>query len=383
MMHNQRGLVLAGSLVIVSALLVAGLGARMMLQSDHRTAANLKSGTRLFYVAAAGVEWAKSEILSSAGLVAAPAPRTVPYSNGRFSVNFASPTNLGPLSAAFAVQSSGFLGGNSHALEARLTKSYDLGDSAIGLRGNISAVNLSGAGLRISGLDHDPTTGQPSGNLAARPALSADTQALRDLIAAAALSLPAGSLQSGAGGPAVSASNHLASATLSQLAGSLCASPGAVSLVMPNAGSLTLTNQSWGTQAAPALRCIDGLASPGDIVSLAGTDSGVGILIVRDAQLVVAGTFRWEGLILVTGSDVAVHASASSASDIYGSLLINELGMPSYGAASLALQGSFRALFSRSALNRAAALIPSPQLNALYASLPASLKQEYWRSVTP
>ena len=43
-MQNQRGIVLAGSLMILSALALAGVAARVMLQNDHRTSANLRTG---------------------------------------------------------------------------------------------------------------------------------------------------------------------------------------------------------------------------------------------------------------------------------------------------------------------------------------------------
>jgi len=163
----QNGIVLAGSLMILSALVVAGVAARVMLRNDHRTSANLRSGSQAFYLAASGIEWSKSEILSSTGLTPAPADRSVTFTNGRFSVFFVSGIGLGPLAAQFVVRSLGVLRDDSHALQARLTKTYDLGDSAIGLRGNIQIVNFNGTAVAISGIDQDPASGQPGGG---RPA---------------------------------------------------------------------------------------------------------------------------------------------------------------------------------------------------------------------
>ena len=62
LIFGQSGIVLAGSLMILCALAVAGVAARLMLQNDHRTAANLRHGSQAFYLAASGIEWGKSEI---------------------------------------------------------------------------------------------------------------------------------------------------------------------------------------------------------------------------------------------------------------------------------------------------------------------------------
>ena len=383
MIQNQRGIVLAGSLMILSALAIAGVAARVMLQNDHRTSANLRAGSQTFYLAASGIEWGKSEILSSPGLSPTPADRSVDFNNGRFALAFVSALSLGPLSTQFVVRSLGILGRDSHLLQARLSKIYDLADGAVGLRGNIQAVHFAGAGIAISGIDHDPATGQPDEAVTGHPAVSTDSQLLSDLVGAQTASLPAGSWRSAAGGPAVAPSRHLTSAALSQLADSLCAAPGAVTLSIPVTGVLTLANQIWGTPKTPQLRCIEGISGAGDAVTLAGDSAGAGILIVRNADLILSGAMRWEGLILVTGREVSLKAGASSATNIFGSVMINEIGTPGLGALALDIQGSFRASYSRLAQNRVAGLIPTSEFTALYASLPAWIKQDYWRSVSP
>ena len=383
MIQNQRGIVLAGSLMILSALAIAGVAARVMLQNDHRTSANLRAGSLTFYLAASGIEWGKSEILSFPGLTPIPADRSVDFNSGRFSVSFVSTLNLGPLSAQFVVRSLGILGRDSHLLQARLSKIYDLADGTLGVRGNIQAVQFAGAGIAISGIDHEPATGQPDGAATGHLAVSTDSQLLSDLVGAQTASLPAGSWQSATGGPAVAPSSHLASAALTQLADSLCAAPGAVTLSIPITGALTLANQIWGTPKTPQLRCIEGISGAGDAVTLAGDSVGAGILIVRNADLILSGAMRWEGLILVTGGEVSLKTGASSTTNIFGSIMINETGNPGFGVLALDIQGNFRASYSRLAQHRVAGLIPSSELTALYASLPASIKQDYWRSVSP
>jgi hypothetical protein len=383
LMQNQRGIVLAGSLMILSALALAGVAARVMLQNDHRTSANMRTGSQSFYLAASGIEWGKSEILLSPGLTPAPSDRSVDFNNGKFSVSFVSAPNLSPLSAQFIVRSLGSVGRDSHMLLARLSKIYDLTDGAVGLRGNIQGVHFAGASIAISGVDHDPATGRPAGAAMGHAAASTDSQSLSDLVGVQAASLPAGSFHSAAGDPPIAPSRHLASAALSQLADRLCTAPGVIPVPLPVTGALTLANQTWGTPTTPQLRCIEGISGAGDALTLIGDSSGAGILIVRNADIILNGAMRWEGLILVTDSDVSLKTGAASTTNIFGSVLINETGSPSHGALALDNQGSLRASYSRLALNRAAGLIPSGEFAALYASLPASLKQDFWRSVSP
>ena len=383
-MQNQRGIVLAGSLMILSALALAGVAARIMLQHDHRTSANLRMGSQAFYLAASGIEWGKSEILLSPGLTLAPLDRSVNFNNGSFSVSFVSPLNLGPLSAQFVVRSSGILGRDSHMLLARVSKIYDLSDGALGLRGNIQNVRLAGASIAMSGIDHDPATGRAADAAIGHSAASTDSQSLSDLVGAQTASLPLGSLQSAAGAPPIAPSRYLAPAALSQLADRICSARGAIiPLSIPVTGALTLANQIWGSPTTPQLRCVEGISGVGDALTLSGDSTGAGILIVRNADLILNGAMRWEGLILVTGSEVSLKTAALSATTVFGSVLINETGSPSHGALALDIHGSLRASYSRLALNRAASLIPVSEFAALYASLPASIKQDFWRSVSP
>jgi hypothetical protein len=115
-----------------------------------------------------------------------------------------------------------------------------------------------------------------------------------------------------------------------------------------------------------------------------GIFSGVGILVVRNAAFVANSAFRWEGLILVTGTDVGFRVVGEDNKEIYGAIMINETGLnPGTMQPILALQGAIKVLYSRSALGRAADLLPSSALEILYPSLPAMISQDYWRSINP
>jgi len=380
--HGDQGMILFSSLAILSVLLMVGVGARVMLQNDYRVLTNLRGGTEAFYLAAAGLEWSKNEFAGSTTLPPALADRSESFGGGAFAVRFMAPALSGPLSAKVLVRSTGSIGSSAHTVESQLRKSYDLADGALGLRGNGSQVALSGGAILMSGLDHDPVSGSIDTTAKPRAAVTAGDDSLLGLVNVAASGLPAGSLESGANNPASATSEYLPPAALNQLASSLCGQATAIVSTVPVTGALVYENQTWGTHAAPELRCIDGLSDPGDGVTLAGSINGSGILILRNADLIVTGSLRWEGLIIVSGTDVGVKVTGSSNKDILGALIINETGTP-VSKAILDIQGSFRLLFSRQGLAQTAQLISPSILNNTYTHLPATVRQDYWRTVTP
>ncbi len=380
-LHSESGMVLFSCLAILSILLMVGIASRVMLHNDYRVLTNLRGGTEVFYVSAAGLEWGKHSLAQIATFPPAPANGTASFASGGFSVSFDPPTAAGSLSAKIVVRSVGTLGSSSHTIQAQLTKSYDLADAAIGLRGNGSQVILNAA-LAVSGLDHDPLTGLPLAKAKARPAISAGDESLRGLIDAASAVLPPGNLETDGVVTPVAASEYLPASMVGQLANNLCALNAAIVSTLPASGALTIENQTWGSFSTPQLRCIDGLPDSGDAVTLAGAMTGAGVLIVRNADLVLTGSLRWDGLIIVTGDDVSLKVTGSSAKDVYGAVIVNEAGNASTKAI-VDVQGSVRLLFSRQALSQMAQLIPSSALANIYTSLPVQVGQDYWRTVTP
>ena len=379
---GDRGMILFTSLAILSVLLMVGVGARVMLQNDYRVLTNLRGGTEAFYLAAAGLEWSKNEIARATTFPPAPADRSENFAGGAFAATFESSVLSGLLSATIVVRSTGTIGSSAHTVKAQLRKAYDLADGALGLRGNGSQVVLSGGAILVSGLDHDPVSGNIDSTAKPRTAVTTGDDSLLGLVNVAASGLPAGSLESGAGNPASATSEYLPAAALSQLASSLCGQATANVSTVPVTGALVYEDQTWGTRANPELRCIDGLSEPGDGVTLAGVINGSGILIVRNADLIVTGSLRWEGLIIVSGTDVGLKVTGSGSKEILGALIINETGTP-VSKAILDIQGNVRLLFSRQGLAQTAPLISPAILNNTYAHLPATVRQDYWRAVTP
>ena len=379
---GQAGIILFTSLAILSALLMVGIGIRIMLQNDYRILANLRGSTEAFYLATAGLEWSKDEVARTTNFPPSLVARTEKFARGTFAVTFPSTVPNHALSAKIVVRSTGTMGSAAHTVEAQLRKSWDLADAALGIRGNDSQVVFGSGTILISGRDHDPVSGKPMTTAKARPAISADSDSLLGLVNTAANGLPQGSLESGGSTPASSISDHLPASAINQLASNLCSQTAALHSIIPPGDVLTYENQNWGTRTAPELRCIDGLTGSGDAVTLAGGMGGSGILIVRDADLIVTGSFRWEGLIIVTGVDVGLKITGAAAKEVLGGLILNESGASS-SKALLDVQGALRLVFSRQALSQTASLLSSTALNSTYGHLPSTIQQDYWRSVTP
>ena len=381
---DQRGMVLYSSLLILSLLVAVGVGARVMLQSDFKLLANMRASMEAFYVAEAGIEWSKDEIRKNFSHPPILPSRAQSFSSGNFSVSFLSPTAVTSLVARIVVRSTGAVGSSSQVVQAQVTKTYDLADGAVSLRGSANRVNFAGNPLLISGVDYDPATGQAVAGSKARPAISVPDEILQGLVEQGlSENQQSGNVGSGGGTSAIAESDFMPASAVVRFADGLCSSAQAVTAFVPSDGMLLLAGQTWGTRTSPQLRCIEGLAGPGDSVNLGGGVTGAGILVVRNADLIVSGSLQWEGLIVVTGSNVSFKVTGGESKEIYGSLMVNETGTPGTGTAILDIQGSVRVLFSRPALNRVASLIPASTLNATYSSLPSMISQEYWRTVTP
>ncbi len=381
---DQRGMVLYSSLLILSLLVAVGVGARVMLQSDFKLLANMRASMEAFYVAEAGIEWSKDEIRKNFSHPPILPSRAQSFSSGNFSVSFLSPTAVTSLVARIVVRSTGAVGSSSQVVQAQVTKTYDLADGAVSLRGSANRVNFAGNPLLISGVDYDPATGQAVAGSKARPAISVPDEILQGLVEQGlSENQQSGNVGSGGGTSAIAESDFIPASAVVRFADGLCSSAQAVTTLVPSDGVLLLAGQTWGTRTSPQLRCVEGLAGPGDSVNLGGGVTGAGILVVRNADLIVSGSLQWEGLIVVTGSNVSFKVTGGESKEIYGSLMVNETGTPGTGTAILDIQGSVRVLFSRPALNRVASLIPSSTLNATYSSLPSMISQEYWRTVTP
>ena len=381
---DKTGMVLFSSLLLVSLLMAAGMGAWIAIQNDYRITTNLRQANAVFYLAEAGIEWAKQQIKQVAIHPPRPADRVQSFSSGAFSVVYVSSTPVTPLTAHVVIRSTGASGISSQTVEAQITKTYDLADGAIVLRGAETSVSLSGNTFFISGVDSDPINGAPVAGAKPRSAISTSSPALREQIDAAMPTLKSGNVIGGENNAAISQSDLIPSPIITQLGDDLCRIPHVATTAIPGGGTLSLAGESWGSRSTPQLHCIEGIPGTGGSVSVGGKFSGVGILVVRNAEFVAGGAFRWEGLIVVTGTGVGFRVVGEENKEVYGAVMINETGSVAATTPTiLALQGAIKVFYSRSALDRVISLVPSATLDNVYASLPSTITQDYWRSVNP
>jgi hypothetical protein len=372
-------MVLASCLTILSVLLALGIGIRVMLQNDYRILANLRSSTHSFYYSVAGIEWSKHEIAQIDVFPPVAANQTKSFGNGTFDVKFSSPAVSGPLSARLTVRSIGTVANATHVIEAQLLKSYELSDAALAVRGNPVRALLSGSEILISGADHNPTTGAAIFTPKPRLAISASTEIVRELLFRS-IEDPA-MLDPGSLPPSLAQSDYLPASFINQLASGVCSVATASLHPIPATGSLKVGNQIWGSQSSPEIHCVDGLSATGESITITGNVTGAGILVVRNADLILSGPFHWQGLVIVQGQEVGLRTTGSSIKEIIGATVLNETGAPPSTTAIIEIQGNMRLLFSREALKKAAELVPATTLTSSYANLPSLVSQNYWRNV--
>ncbi len=383
-MVEERGLILITVLLLLSLLMAAGLGAVVSVQNDLRMTANLRTGAGAAYLADAGIEWGKQRFAAATTMPPILSDQVQNLPAGSYSVSFLSSNQSTPLSAAVVLRSVGTVKHATQTITARLVKTYDLADGALVLRGNARGTNFSGDSFSFSGLDHDLITRAPITGSPPRAAITVGAGAALNQVEDALNIVQRANIVGENADRAVALSQQLPEQQITRIASDLCAAPNAVVLPMPNLGKLLVSSETLGTRVAPQLYCITGVPGSDDSVVFTGNTAGAGVLVIRDAELVLAGNFRWEGWVIVSGSDVGFRVADPAHKEIFGALIVAESGNATgSGPAMVDIQGSLRLVFSRGAFSLAAPLVPPATLDAIYPSLPIFLKQDYWRSINP
>lgn len=109
----------------------------------------------------------------------------------------------------------------------------------------------------------------------------------------------------------------------------------------------------WGTRANPKIIHVKGSLDPGQAfyaLTVSGTSTGAGILIVEDGDVSLTGNFRWEGLILITGQYVGLRYGGGGDQTVYGSVVVNETTDLSTEV-EVDASGNAKVLYSCQALN--------------------------------
>lgn len=102
---------------------------------------------------------------------------------------------------------------------------------------------------------------------------------------------------------------------------------------LSNVGSSCTTDVEsstcWGTSSRPKIIYIRGalpdLGTRYTALSLGGTTSGTGILIVENGIVEIGGNFHWNGPIVATGRNVGIRFRGDGAQVVYGATIVNEL----------------------------------------------------------
>ncbi len=128
-------------------------------------------------------------------------------------------------------------------------------------------------------------------------------------------------------------------------------------VVYQNLGNSCAANANdpncWGTTSNPKIVYIKGTLDPAQAfyaVSISGTSTGTGILIIEDGDLSVRGNFRWEGPIIITGQYVGLFYGGGGNQTIYGSVIVNETANVNSQVEVDAL-GNAKVVYSCQALN--------------------------------
>lgn len=382
---DQRGIVLYSSLMLLTLIMAVGVQAIVSTQSNFQMSANLRSENIAFYISEAGIEWSKNEL---ARTTVHPPPAlnfSSAISSGAFTVATISTVAMSPLVSRTVVRSTGKFALSSQIVQAELIKRSLLADAAVGLRGNASHPIFGGNDFSISGMDHDPATSKPIPNVRPYAGISVSHAATKAELETALepnqLSRISGTDRQGA---TIAETQNLPTAAIVRFVDELCSAENSQLTAIPADSSVLLTDQQWGNRSAPQLRCIDGTPGVADSVATLSNSSGAGILVARNADLILEGGFRWEGLIIITGSRVSLKVMEAGIKEIIGAVIINETGTYSETNPSiLDVHGPIKILFSRSALQTAASVVPTSALISAYTSLPSEVVQSYWRPVTP
>jgi hypothetical protein len=283
------------------------------------------------------------------------------------------------------IRSTGKFASSSQIVQAELIKRSLLADAALGLRGNASQPMFVGNDFSISGLDHDPATGKPIPNVRPYAGISVSNAAIKEQLETALepnqLSRISGTDREGA---TIAETENLPTEAILRLADELCSAENTQLIEIGADTTVSLADQQWGNRSVPELRCLNGSLSAGDSVAALSNSSGAGILVARNADLVLEGGFRWEGLIIITGTRASLKVSEAGVKEIIGGVIVNETGPHSgINPSTLDVRGAAKILFSRAALQSAATVVPASVLTSAYPSLPAEIVQSYWRLITP
>jgi hypothetical protein len=388
-LRDESGFTLASGMLMLVLLTGLGTYAITLTQVETTLAASVKTARQALYLADAGLERGRALVAASTAVPPLPAATTASLGGGTYAITF---PHIFPTTAAFeynvTVQAVGTQGTASKTLQAQVTKTFALADAALSIRGNEADSSFTGNAFAIDGRDYHHVTEALTGGVTYHGITVQSTARLNDVDGALTAQMKDNVIGLPGQGTTASigVSAALPSSTITSLADALCnAAPAAQKITIPLIGSYSPPNNAaWGTRATPKIHCVTGVGVPGTMsVDISGNFEGVGVLVVRDADLVASGAFHFEGLIIVTGDKVGFGLKGGGNKEIYGSIMINETDYDGPSYREDLIQGASVVRYSQSALAMARQLTPSATLSSLLSTFPVSVQQRAWREVTP
>lgn len=366
-LEEERGVALIIALLAMTFLSVIGSAFLLLATTEGTLSTNERRTLAALSLAEAGAEAARQQIRNvnnSAALTALfAAPITTNLAGGSYTVTFANdpgdPGGALDTNGIAIVTSTGTLEGVNQVVEMAVSRLFvPLPPGGVGLPGNEANSSFSGNSFIIDG--HDTNPDDTPGSDPVRPGITVPNQARKNEVTSA-LQPSQYDQVDGTGmvpnvSPSVVIDNSLTSAQVTQLANQLmqyCSTVTTVNGTQTYSFGTYGSGTSWGTPTVPDIFCFQGAVAGNAQVRITGNSQGAGILIVKDADLVLAGNVRWEGLIIVTGALVGFGMMGGGNQHVYGAVLINETSADGPGFREEVFMGNAKVHFSRKALENA------------------------------
>ena len=378
MLRNERGMILPITLMIMLLLTTVAVAVSSVATSEPQIAKNLADAARARALAEAGLEVAYLQVATAAsfssliasaptsGDVALITNATLPglnSSQGTYSVLLRNDTKAGdPLITGVAAEASktvdannrlimvatGTFGNATRQVQVMVRKTpLPSVPGALNFPGNDADTYFQNDYFEVNGNDFktDGTAGTCSSVYGITTATSTRETNVQNSLSSVQKDNVMGKKQVSSG--AASGDNVIAPDTtltqasittflkdISRTADVSLYSPSPSGLSYSDIGSSCSTNWAsqtcWGTAAKPKVVYIKGAADPTSAftaLTLNGTVTGYGILVVEDGDLKVLGNFTWNGLVMVTGQWVGLGFMGGSNSIdqyVYGGVISNE-----------------------------------------------------------
>lgn len=144
-LHGQQGVILLTVLLLLSLLMAAGMGAAMSVRNNFRMTSSLRNGMAASSLADAGVEWGKQQIALATTMPPTLAGARHDMQPGAYTVSVLSSTQTNRLGARILLRSLGTISNASQSVQVMISKTYDLADGALALRGKARSINSVGS----------------------------------------------------------------------------------------------------------------------------------------------------------------------------------------------------------------------------------------------